>query len=96
MGYTNFLYTQNADLSVSGYNVSFNAEKTMIPSDETFTINGAKGLPGTHLSVTAIPNQSGGSSLLVFYQTNGSDITEYVRDLEQGQWTSSGIPIPSS
>lgn len=96
MGYTNFLYTQNEDLSVSGYNVSWNAENTSIPSSETFTINGARGEPGTHLSVTALPNQSGGNSLLVFYQVNGTDITEYVRDLQQGQWTSSGIPIPSS
>ena len=96
MGYTNFLYVQNEDLSISGYNVSWDAESTSIPSDETFTINGAKGLAGTHLTVTALPDQSGGNSLLVFYQVNGTDITEFVRDLDQGQWTSSAIPIPET
>ena len=96
MGYTNYLYAQNPDLTFSGYNVSWTAENTSIPSDGTFVINGDKGLPGSHLSVTALPNTSGGNSLLAFYQTNGTDITEFVRDLDAGQWTSSSVPIPNS
>ena len=96
MGYTNYLYVQNPDLTISGFNVSFAAENTSIPSGGKFVINGAKGLPGTHLSVTALPDSSGGNSLLAFYQTNGSDITEFVRDLDAGQWTSSSVPIPNS
>lgn len=98
MGYTNYLYAQNPDLSISGFNVSFAAENTSIPTDpaDTFVINGARGLPGTHLSVTALPDSSGGNSLLAFYQTNGSDVTEFVRDLDAGQWTSSSVPIPDS
>jgi len=95
MGYTNYLYAQNADLSIRGYNVSWAAENTSIPADSTFLINGDKGLPGTHLSVTALPDSSGGYSLLAFYQTNGTDITEFVRDLDAGQWTSSSVPIPN-
>ena len=98
MGYTNYLYVQNPDLSISGFNVTFAAENTTIPSDpdDTFVINGPKGLSGTHLSVTSLPDSSGGSSLLAFYQTNGTDITEFVRDLDAGQWTSSSVPIPNS
>ena len=96
MGYTNYLYAQNPDLSISGFNVSWGAENTTIPAGQTFKINGAKGLPGTHLSVTALPDSSGGNSLLAFYQTNGTDITEFVRDLDAGQWTSSSVPIPQS
>jgi len=96
MGYTNYLYAQNPDLSISGFNVSWAAENTSIPTDSTFVINGNKGLPGTHLSVTALPNSSGGNSLLAFYQTNGSDVTEFVRDLNVGQWTSYSVPIPNS
>ena len=98
MGYTNYLYVQNPDLSISGFNVTFDAENTTIPADpvDTFVINGAKGLPGTHLSVTALPDNSGGNSLLAFYQTNGTDVTEFVRDLNEGQWTSSSVPIPNS
>ena len=98
MGYTNYLYVQNPDLTIGGFNVTFAAENTTIPTDaaDTFVINGAKGLPGTHLSVTALPDSSGGNSLLAFYQTNGTDITEFVRDLDAGQWTSSSVPIPQS
>ena len=98
MGYTNYLYVQNPDLTISGFNVSFDAENTTVPStaDSKFVINGAKGLPGTHLSVTALPDSSGGNSLLPFYPTNGSANTEFVRDLDAGQWTSSSVPIPNS
>ncbi|KAL6714175.1 hypothetical protein ACLMJK_008669 [Lecanora helva] len=97
IGYTNYLYIQSPDLSISGYNVTWAAENTSVAAtdpDQSFTINGDKGLPGTHLSVTALPNKSGGNSLLAFYQTNGSDVTEFVRDLDGGQWTSSSVPIP--
>ena len=94
VGFTNYLYIQNPDLSISGFNISWAAENTTIVRDDDFVISGNKGLPGTHLSVTALPNASGGDSLLAFYQTNGSDITEFVRDFEEGQWTSSSVPIP--
>ena len=97
IGYTNYLYAQSSDLSISGYNVSWDAENTTIPSQGSsgiFRINGPKGLPNTHLSVTALPDSSGGNSLLAFYQTQGTDITEFVRDLDAGQWTSSDVPIP--
>lgn len=94
MGYTNYLYAQSPDLSLSGYNVSWAAEDTSIPAEQTFVINGARGLPGTHLTLTALPDPSGGDSLLVFYQTNGTDVTEFVRDLEGGQWTSFSVPVP--
>ncbi|KAL8952386.1 MAG: hypothetical protein Q9222_001695 [Ikaeria aurantiellina] len=94
VGFTNFLYVQNSDSSISGFNITWAAENTSINENENFTISGDKGLPGTHLSVTALPDTSGGNSLLAFYQTNGTDITEFVRDLDAGQWTSSRVPIP--
>ena len=95
VGYTNYLYVQRPDLSIGGLNVTWAAENTSIANDQDFVINGDKGLPGTHLSVTALPDTSGGNSLLVFYQTNGTDVTEFVRDLDAGQWTSSQVPIPN-
>lgn len=94
LGYTNFLYAQMEDLTISGFNITWAAENTTLLAEDTFTINGDKGLPGTHLSVTTLPNSSGGDSLLCFYQTVGDDVTEFVRDLDAGQWTSSAVPIP--
>ena len=96
VGFTNYLYVQNPDLSISGFNITWDAENTTSNVNQNFVINGERGIPGTHLSVTALPNTSGGTSLLTFYQTNGSDITEFVRDLDAGQWTSSSVPIPNS
>lgn len=95
VGFTNYLYVQNTDLSIGGFNISWAAENSTIQHADDFVINGDKGLPGTHLSVTALPTTSGGNSLFVFYQTNGSDISEFVRDLDAGQWTFSQVPIPN-
>ena len=81
---------------IRGYNISWAAENTTILEGEgnQFTVQGEPGLPGTHLSVTAIPNYSGGNELLVFYQTNGTDISEYTRDFYGGQWARVEIEIP--
>jgi hypothetical protein len=97
LGYTNFFYAQMADSGmINGYNISWAAENTTIVGQDNFTVQGEPGIPGTHLSVSALPNQSGGNNLVVFYQTNGSDISEYTRDLVAGQWTSVDIPIPQA
>lgn len=92
LGYTNYFYAQNADQSIGGHNISFAAENTKLTGD-SFNIP-QKGLPGTHFSVTAFPNGSGGDNLLVFDQRNGSDITESTRDLNSGQWTYAELPVP--
>lgn len=94
LGYTNYFYAQMASNEIMGYNISWNAENTSIVSRDTFTIGGDPGLPGTHLSVTALPNQSGGDDINVFYQTVGDDVTEYTRDLKVGQWSKVNILIP--
>ncbi|KAK4502250.1 hypothetical protein PRZ48_005675 [Zasmidium cellare] len=94
LGYTNVFYAQDAEtLMFKGYNITWAAENSTI-TGTNFTVAGEPGLPGTHLSVSAIPNTSGGNNLVVFYQTNGSDVSEYTRDLVAGQWTSVEIDIP--
>lgn len=85
-----------ASNEIMGYNISWNAENTSIVKKDAFTIGGDAGLPGTHLSVTALPNQSGGDDINVFYQTVGDDVTEYTRDLEVGQWSKVNILIPDT
>lgn len=95
LGYTEFLYLQDAGMHIVGYNISWNAEETTLVTADSFTIDGDTGIPGTRLTVTATPNDSGGQNLLVFDQNNGSSITEYVRDLYAGQWTSKPLPIPN-
>lgn len=84
LGYTDFFFLQHADLGIGGYNVSWAAEDTSLVTADSFSISGAKGMPGTHLTCTALPDSSGGGSILAFFQTNGSDVTEYERDLTGG------------
>lgn len=96
LGYTNYFYHQNQQGIMTGQNISWAAENTTIKQSDTFTIPGDNALAGTHFSVTAIPNNSGGNSLLVFNQVNGSDIVEWTRDLNAGQWFSNALPLPWS
>lgn len=77
-----------------GYNIAFAAENSTIDEKTSFTVQGERALPGSHLSVSAIPNVSGGDDVIVFYQSNGSDISEYTRDLYAGQWAKVQIEIP--
>lgn len=79
---------------IQGYNISWSAENTTIVSSDSFTIPLASGIPGTHLSVSALPDASGGNSLVVFYQTEGDDISQFNRDLDGGQWTTASLAIP--
>ncbi|KAK4623830.1 hypothetical protein CLAFUW4_05426 [Fulvia fulva] len=95
LGYTRFLYAQDdASLMFKGYNIAFAAENSTIDEKTSFTVQGERALPGSHLSVSAIPNVSGGDDVIVFYQSNGSDISEYTRDLYAGQWAKVQIEIP--
>lgn len=97
LGYTNYFYAQLAETGmVQGFNVTWAAENTSFVDKDSFTVAGEPALPGSHLSVSAIPNQSGGDTLVVFYQTNGSDVTEYIRDLTGGQWSAVDIGIPQT
>lgn len=94
LGYTNYFYAQQQDGHIRGWNVSWDAENTKLLG-APFTIP-QPGLHGTHFSVTAVPNASGGDSLMVFNQQNGSDITENLRDLSSGQWSYSDLPVPQT
>lgn len=99
MGYTDFLFAQNPDLSIGGWNISYSAENTTVLTDQTFTINvgpSSNGLPGTHLTNTAVPDESGGAELQAFYQTNATNIQQTTRDLKSGQWYELDVPIPAS
>ena len=51
-------------------------------------------LGGTHMTVSAVDNPSGGASLYVFAQDEGDDVSVYTRDLTGGQWSSGKLPIP--
>ena len=94
------------DLSIHGYNLTWQAENTTFApafgSDngqfDEFVIQEAGenvyGLPGTHMSITALSN-SQGAYLTVFMQQEGTDISIFNRpDLSSGGlWTSTSAPV---
>jgi hypothetical protein len=98
LGYTNYLYVQSSDHTIHGYNISFHSENTSFVPDDDFTIltagNGSLGLAGTHLSVTTLPNPSGGNDLFAFYQTEGDDVSVFSRDMLAGPWAATKVAIP--
>jgi hypothetical protein len=91
LGYTNYFYLQEEHGPIAGFDVQWNAENTKLGNK--FTIP-QQSLLGTHFSVTSIPTGSGGDDLIVFSQSNGTDITENTRDLNSGQWSYATLPIP--
>ncbi|KAG9853337.1 hypothetical protein KCU78_g4579, partial [Aureobasidium melanogenum] len=93
LGYTNAFYAQGTDGWITGYNISWASENTTI--ENSFPVN-QPGILGTHMSVTTLPDPSGGDSLCVFYQENGSDITFATRDLVQGAWTAAPLEVSDS
>lgn len=100
LGFTEYLYTQMLDGTIVGHDVKWDAENTTGVDANLFTVGSARGaipgLKGTHMSVTAVEDQSGGTSLYVFYQTRGDDLSVFTRDLEGGQWTQGELPIPDA
>jgi hypothetical protein len=83
-----------------GFDINFNAENTSIVTSDTLVVGGNTnpviGLSGTHFSVSAVPDNSGGDSLIIFMQTKGDDITMFTRDLSAGAWTMTLLPIPDT
>ena len=63
------------------------------PGFDEWTIPDVTGIPGTHLSITALTDTSGGSHLAVFFQQNGTDFVQFIRDDSLGGFTYSEVPV---
>ncbi|OAK97926.1 hypothetical protein IQ06DRAFT_296188 [Phaeosphaeriaceae sp. SRC1lsM3a] len=104
LGFTTYFYAQMADRSFKGYNITYQGENTTYSQDEAFVLSDgggpARGLGGTHLSVTSYREQQGNrtiwDSLYVFYQTAGDDITAFTRPIQGGEWTKGQLTIPDT
>jgi hypothetical protein len=98
LGYTEYWYAQMPDGTIMGHNIDWDAENTTAIEENMFSVGGSRGpvpgVKGTHMSVTAVEDQSGGTSLYVFYQTRGDDLSVFTRDIKGGQWTQGELPIP--
>lgn len=82
------------DSTIHGYNITFEAENSTFADEIVVEDNSGpvKFLNGTHLSVTATEN-----GLLVFAQTEGDDVSMYIRyyskDGTGSMWTGAKLGI---
>jgi len=99
ISYNKVLMQQMNNGSLSGRNITFDAENTKLVDGSWFELP-QKPLPGTHIwvwefNVSAVPPE-----LTVFNQINGTDITATVKLLgshfELGNVSSSALQIPDS
>ena len=83
--------------TVQAWNISFDAENTAITPSVYSPFQGEPGVPRTHLDAESIPANPKGvppDEVLMFYQTQGDDITMYSGSLSSDDWTESTLPIP--
>lgn len=107
--FMNYLFAQYPNGGITGYNVSFEAENTTFVSN-LVPSGGPTGQPnqipfgilGSHILVTAVPNEDGTNNQTLFYQTEGDDITmaTYSLVLEApvlvNPWNFTKLPIPDT
>jgi hypothetical protein len=93
IGYNNNIVVQKPDLSLAGYNISFDSENSKLTGQQ-FTFD-QKPIPATHLWLWNLPTNSGDSQLSMFDQKNGTDVTLTVRDQVTGQVLTLAMPIPT-
>ena len=79
-----------------GWNITFDAENTAISGSSLSQVSGDAGIADSSLASWSIPpdvSADGEYEVLVFYQTEGDDITVFSGDVNSGQWTSANLPI---
>ncbi|KAI9876342.1 MAG: hypothetical protein M1830_006739 [Pleopsidium flavum] len=93
LSYDNFVYFQDPSNNIIGIQPDPSAESSSFKA--SFQVGGgATGVPNTRIaSTTFYPTADTPSELHVFFQTNGSDITEYLRGQNGGQWSSNTVPV---
>ncbi|KAI9705860.1 MAG: hypothetical protein M1836_005266 [Candelina mexicana] len=90
ISYSNYVYFQDQKNAIIGLQPVPKAESSTWGS--SFKVDTAT--PETQIaSTTFFPNNQHGSELHVFFQTNGSDITEYIRPRDEGQFSSNAVPV---
>ena len=96
LSYHAILYARSAENgTIRGWNISFAAENTTTVPSNLSTFDGAPGVTNTSLTAWSIPPYAGAKDeVLVFYQTQGDDITMYSGTVSTGEWNNTSLPIP--
>ncbi|KAI9760935.1 MAG: hypothetical protein M1835_000074 [Candelina submexicana] len=85
------VHFQLANNTVRELIVEGTAESTIVRS--YLDIKEKPALPGSHLGSVVLNTTLGGQEIHVYYQTNGSDISEFVRTLDGLSWAEDVVPL---
>ena len=56
-------------------------------------VEGRAATPGSRIASVVLVTAQGGKEVHVAYQTNGTDITDFVRTLDGGSWSEEALPL---
>lgn len=97
-GYDGNLFARTSNNGpVLGWNITFDAENTAISGSSLSQVSGDSSTADSSLASWSIdPRAStdGESEVLVFYQTEGDNITVFSGDVASGEWTEGRVPVP--
>ncbi|MCJ1405830.1 hypothetical protein MMC11_009060 [Xylographa trunciseda] len=91
MAFSNNLYFQESSNQILGIAPNGSAEN--LSWGPAFVVTAQSAMLGTSIACqTFFPSTTGPSGIHVYFQTNGTDIIEYIRGQEGGQWAFDDIP----
>ena len=92
LAFSNFAYFQDSKGEILGIEPNGTAE--MLNWGPSFIVGNQNGILGTSIACqTFFPSTTGPTGIHVYFQTNGTDVVEYVRGQEGGQWASDFLPV---
>jgi hypothetical protein len=104
LAYTQVLYAQSPlTHQFHTYNITFNAEATVLRSNGTSNVslppplNGqVPGIPGSGMASSEINDPEGKKKIMVFYQMAGDDLVGFVRDFDSNNWGILNVNVQDS
>ncbi|MCJ1394598.1 hypothetical protein MMC18_007478 [Xylographa bjoerkii] len=91
MAFSNNLYFQDSNNQILG--IALNGTAEDLSCGPAFVVTAESVMLGTSITCqTFFPSTTGPSGIHVYFQTNGTDIVEYIRGQEGGQWAFDYIP----
>lgn len=89
------LYAKATTGGVTGWNMTLSDADSFLSTTDLSTVQGAPPTSNSQMSVTAIPALGEPrEAVVVFYQTEGDDITMFTGLKATGVWNSTKVTIP--
>jgi hypothetical protein len=89
------LYAKAATGGVTGWNITLEDADSFLSTTDLSAVKGPPPTSNSQLSVTSIPvTGEPREAIVVFYQTEGDDITMFTGSKSTGVWNATKVSIP--